>query len=98
MSQVNVTAWKCDVCGAVWLDDEKPVRCRKCKARTWDNGKIEESAVVGPCTACASKDKQIAALKAEKAVKDRATIPQERLRGKRTTSSTSENVPPNRER
>jgi hypothetical protein len=38
MSIVQVQAWKCDrpSCGHVWLAEEKPKACARCKSRGWD--------------------------------------------------------------
>lgn len=37
MSVLMVQAWKCDKCSHIWLADEKPKRCSKCKKVSWDS-------------------------------------------------------------
>jgi hypothetical protein len=37
MSIITVEAWKCDLCGHVWIKtDVKPKQCAKCRTRIWD--------------------------------------------------------------
>src|SRR5437016_4530939 len=38
MGKVGVEAWKCEVCGHVWVGGERPKRCARCKSRRWDDG------------------------------------------------------------
>ena len=37
MSKLLKSVWHCDRCHHEWYTKEKPVRCSKCKARTWDS-------------------------------------------------------------
>lgn len=41
MSRVQVEAFKCDVCGHVWLSSSVPGRCARCKSRAWDDGRAQ---------------------------------------------------------
>ena len=38
MAIIKVEAWKCDLCGHVWIKQpgEKPKQCAKCRTRIWD--------------------------------------------------------------
>lgn len=39
MGVLMVQAWHCDQCSHLWLSQEKPKRCSKCKSSRWDGGK-----------------------------------------------------------
>ena len=40
--RVLVAAWKCERCGHVWLSEEEPKRCAKCKTPLWNVSSKEE--------------------------------------------------------
>ena len=49
MAKIKADAWKCDLCGHVWLVGEMyPKQCAKCRSRIWncDGSKVMESPAV----------------------------------------------------
>lgn len=49
MAKIKADAWKCDLCGHVWLVGEMcPKQCAKCRSRIWncDGSKVVESPAV----------------------------------------------------
>ena len=51
MGKIKADAWKCDLCGHVWLVGKMyPKQCAKCRSRIWncDTSKVVESPAVVP--------------------------------------------------
>jgi hypothetical protein len=65
MGKIKADAWKCDLCGHVWLVGEMyPKQCAKCRSRIWncDGEKVVESpavVIVAPTSKPAAKIVQV---------------------------------------
>jgi hypothetical protein len=45
MSKIQVGAWKCDLCGHVWIAGKVyPKQCAKCRTRIWNSDGAEPKA------------------------------------------------------
>lgn len=47
MAKIKADAWKCDICGHVWLVGEMyPKQCAKCRTRVWNCDGVGSGVVV----------------------------------------------------